>query len=64
MLENIKCSCSKPLGDIYLLILEIKSSIQIDNKELFKLLNIKKDCCKLKLLTCSNYVDYMTNYKK
>ena len=31
--------------------------------ELIKMLNITKDCCKLKLLTGANYADYMTNYK-
>jgi len=64
MLENIRCTCSKSLGDIYLLILEIKSKVDIDNKELFKMLNITKDCCKLKLITCANYADYMANYKQ
>ena len=63
MLENIRCTCSKSLGDIYLIILEIKAKTQIDNLELFKMLNITKECCKLKLLTGANYADYMTNYK-
>jgi len=63
MKEPIKCSCSKSIGDIYLLIIDIKSKMQIENKELFKMLNITKECCKLKLLTNANYVDYMTNYK-
>jgi hypothetical protein len=63
MLETIKCTCSKSLGDIYLLILEIKKVMNIENKELFQMLNITKDCCKLKILTCANYADYMVNYK-
>ena len=63
MLESIRCTCCKSLGDVYLLILEIKTKVQIDNYELFKMLNITKECCKLKLLTGVNYADYMTNYK-
>ena len=63
MLENIKCTCSKALGDVYLLTLEIRKAINIENKELFQMLNITKECCKLKILTCANYTDYMTNYK-
>jgi hypothetical protein len=63
MLESIKCTCSKSLGDVYLLIIEIKKIMNIENKELFQVLNVTKECCKLKILTCANYADYMTNYK-
>jgi DNA-directed RNA polymerase subunit N (RpoN/RPB10) len=65
MLESIKCSCNKSIGDLYIIGLELKKKNEtLDNRELFKILSIDKECCKIKFLTTCNNSDYMMKFSK
>lgn len=58
-MEAIRCSCNKAIASQYHLFLFLKNEMKIDINEIFIILNINKDCCKLKFLTVARYIDYI-----
>ena len=58
-MEAIRCSCNKTVASQYYLFLFLKDEMKIDISNIFIILNIDKDCCKLKFLTVARYIDYI-----
>ncbi len=58
-MEAIRCSCNNTIAAKYKLYLYLKNELKIKEKLILEILNITKECCKLKFLTVSRYEDYI-----
>ena len=59
MLEAIRCSCNSHIASKYMLFIELKNKKKLSNDEILKLLNVNKECCKLKFITPALYSNYL-----
>jgi DNA-directed RNA polymerase subunit N (RpoN/RPB10) len=59
MLEAIRCSCNNCIASKFALFLYLKNDLNIEINDIFDILNITKECCKLKFLTVAQYNDYI-----
>jgi DNA-directed RNA polymerase subunit N (RpoN/RPB10) len=59
MLIPIRCfTCGSPLSDIYTYYEEYKEK-NMDNNDIFKLLAIDMDCCKIHIMNSMKLHDYL-----
>lgn len=59
MLEVIRCSCNSLIATKYSLFKYLKDEKKLKNKEILELLNVTKECCKLKFICVAQYDDYL-----
>ena len=57
MLEMIRCSCNKSIAIYYEQFLVLKEIFGV--KIAFEILEINKDCCKIRFLTPAHFKDYL-----
>ena len=58
-MEAIRCSCNNSIAAKFELYNYLHDILKIEINEIFNILNITKECCKLKFLTVAKYTDYI-----
>jgi DNA-directed RNA polymerase subunit N (RpoN/RPB10) len=58
-MEAIRCSCNNTIAAKYYIFTYLKDELKIEINKIFEILNITKDCCKLKFLTVARHIDYV-----
>lgn len=58
-MEPVRCSCNNTIAAKYSIFMFLHNELKIEINEIFNILNITKDCCKLKFLTVAKYVNYI-----
>lgn len=61
-MESVRCSCNVPIN--YELYDKILKTTNLTPKEILEILEVDKDCCKLKYLTCAKISNYTGDTKK
>ena len=60
MKEAICCSCCAPISGIKMEIyIECKEVHKLEDNDIFEILDVTKECCKLKFLTVAHYIKYL-----